>query len=176
MKQIVQLLPVTILVVAACASSRPTINQTNASLAVPDTKAEMCPMKVPGTTVVSADVEGGAALVFSTTGDRTLLREHVQRMAAMHNEMSGDGMMVNAAGPWSKHHHVRRHMAGQIMPVSLATAEDTESGARLVFRPKDPQKLEALRTSVRSHALNMERGKCLMAESMPAGGKGGTQP
>jgi hypothetical protein len=176
MRKRAQLLPLTVLVVA-CASSKPTISQSKSDLTASDTMAEQCPMKVPGTKVVSVDVEGGAALLFSTTGDSEALRQHSRHMAAMHNEMSGEGTMINATGPASgKPHHLRRHMAALMMPDSMATAEDIDGGAKLVFRPKDPQKLEALRASVRLHAEKMNGGKCLMAESLPYRRRGGTQP
>jgi hypothetical protein len=40
-----------------------------------------CPMKVEGTTVRAADVEGGASLVFTTSGDAAELRKRVHAHA-----------------------------------------------------------------------------------------------
>jgi hypothetical protein len=55
----------------------------------------MCPMQVLGTTVAAADVEGGAALSFTTsTGDVNDLRQRVHHMAEMHDQMHGQGGMM----------------------------------------------------------------------------------
>ncbi len=48
-----------------------------------------CPMKLEGVTVKMNEVEGGAALVFSTTGDVAELRRRVAHMAEMHEKSSG---------------------------------------------------------------------------------------
>jgi hypothetical protein len=55
-----------------------------------------CPMQVPGTTVRAEEVEGGSAIVFSTTGDVAELRRRVAAMAAMHNEHAGKGCPMMA--------------------------------------------------------------------------------
>lgn len=59
-------------------------------------KGMECPMKVPGTTVRAEEVEGGSAMVFSTTGDVAELRRRVAAMAAMHNEHAGKGCPMMA--------------------------------------------------------------------------------
>jgi hypothetical protein len=45
-----------------------------------------CPMMVEGTTVRAEDVEGGASLVFTTTGDvaelRSRVHQHAEKMAS----------------------------------------------------------------------------------------------
>jgi hypothetical protein len=46
-----------------------------------------CPVAVPGTSVAVQDAEGGAALVFTTTGDVASVRQRAREMARMHNEM-----------------------------------------------------------------------------------------
>lgn len=61
-----------------------------------------CPMAIAGTTARSEDVEGGAAMVFSTTGDVAELRRRVAAMAQMHNKHAGAGcpmMAMHAGGP-----------------------------------------------------------------------------
>jgi hypothetical protein len=51
--------------------------------------AGMCPMQVEGTSATAEDVEGGAALAFTTTGDVAELRRRVAHMADMHNRHGG---------------------------------------------------------------------------------------
>lgn len=46
-----------------------------------------CPVAVPGTSVAAQDADGGAALVFTTTGDVAAVRQRAREMARMHNEM-----------------------------------------------------------------------------------------
>jgi len=59
-----------------------------------------CPMHLEGVTVKADDVEGGAALVFSTSGDVEELRRRVKRMAEMHAKHAGkECPMMSAAGP-----------------------------------------------------------------------------
>jgi hypothetical protein len=185
MKRIVHMLPIILFISAACGGSRsngprgagPMMERTSERRgAGHDEMASSCPMKVPGTTVVEADVDGGAALVFSTTGDRAELQQRSVKMATMHNQMPDDKMM-NAAGPASSgHQHGPAHQMpaseSHKMPPSVATAEPTDQGARLVFRPKDPAQMDALRVSVRAHAAQMEGGKCPMADWMHKGADG----
>jgi hypothetical protein len=148
--------------------------------------ADTCPMKVPGTTVTSIDVEGGVALAFTTkTGDVAELR---RRVAEMHNNNDGCGMMMGGQGrdgaDTKRGAGLRRGrrasgrggmiMGGAtMMPTSTASVEDTKNGARLVFRPKDPAQLEALREHARMHVERMTRGECPM---MSAGAQGQTTP
>lgn len=118
--------------------------------------AGTCPMKVEGTSVRSEEVEGGIAMVFTTTGDQAELRRRVADMAKMHDEHHGQG-----GGGMGK------------MPPSTARAEDVEGGARLVFVPRDPADLTALVEHVRDHADAMASGRCPMTstghESAPKG-------
>jgi len=118
------------------------------------TMADMCPMQVPGTKVTYGDVEGGAALSFSTkNGDVAELRRRVGRMAEMHNEMSDHGSMM--------------------MPAATASVEDIPGGARIVLRPRDPAQLDALREQVRAHARRMASGECPMMTQQSGPGGGG---
>src|SRR5688500_1574991 len=91
---------------AACASTNGARRETTASAnAAPAHQspmgmmAEMCPMQVPGTTVTAADVEGGVALSFTTTGGVNDLRQRVRGMAEMHNRRNADGMMMEHPRP-----------------------------------------------------------------------------
>jgi hypothetical protein len=52
---------------------------------------EMCPMRVPGTTVSVSDTDGGVAVVFKTTGDVNELRHRVRHMAEMHDTITQKG-------------------------------------------------------------------------------------
>lgn len=47
---------------------------------------DSCPMAVAGTSVRAEEVEGGTAMVFTTTGDVAELRRRVTEMADMHNK------------------------------------------------------------------------------------------
>lgn len=110
-----------------------------------------CPMEVAGTTVVSEDVEDGAALVFKTSkGDVADLRTLARRMAEIHNlhgTMGGGPAAPEAARP--------------IMSISsTASVEDVEGGSRVVFRPHDPMMLDVLRRNVQVRAGGMRPGQC----------------
>ena len=54
---------------------------------------------------------------------------------------------------------------GLMMPAATASVEDSEGGARLLLRPKDPAELEALREHARMRAGRMARGACPMMSS-----------
>ena len=133
-----------------------------------------CPMKVPGTSMHAVDVEGGAALEFSTTGDVAEVRRRVAHMADMHNHggmMHGEGMMGGgmADGGMMQGKGMmgggmadggmmegKGMMGGGMMHGGMmhadARAEDMPQGARLIFTPKDPKELEALRAETKEHA------------------------
>jgi hypothetical protein len=68
-------------------TATPAPGQESASIA--------CPMKVMGTTVQAENVEGGAALIFTTSRDIDALREHVRNFAAM---QEAQGMRGGHAG------------------------------------------------------------------------------
>lgn len=105
-----------------------------------------CPAEVEGTAVSWSDVQGGAALAFTTTNAERVaeLRDRVMRMAEMHNAHRGmTGMKA-------------------MMPDSTASAENIEGGAQLVLRPRDVTQLEQLRQSARDMAGRMANGQCSM--------------
>ncbi len=84
------LLAVGAFTLAACASSQkpPEVTQTGQapeSAGSAQTRNHACPMAVEGTVVEAADIEGGSALVFTTTGDVGELRQRVTQMAEIHN-------------------------------------------------------------------------------------------
>jgi hypothetical protein len=136
--------------------------------------AAMCPMEVKGTTAGAEDVDGGAAMVFKTTGDVAELRQRVAHMAEMHNQHHGEGhgpgmgMQGGQAGAGGAEQSAHAGMmAGMMMPPSTARAEDVDGGARLILAPKDPADLNKVRQHVQQHAQQMASGKCPMM-SMPA--------
>lgn len=134
--------------------------------------AGMCPMMVEGTTVVAEETEGGAALVFTTSGDVDELRRRVERMAEMHNRraMHGGTMGSEAAGGSTEaEHHAEAEAEGpsgqsrgMMMPRGQARAEEIEGGARLVLTPHDPGELPALREHVGRMAEQMSARECPM--------------
>jgi len=134
---------------------------------------EMCPMRVPGTTVFVSDTEGGVAVVFKTTGEVTELRHRVRRMAEMHNRHHAEGTMASSKGmmgggrdagttPEQGGRGMMMGMSHEGMVPATAGVDDVEGGARLVLTPKDPSQLGSLRTHVHDHAERMTRGECPM--------------
>lgn len=130
-----------------------------------------CPMQVAGTTVTSKDIEGGVAIVFTTSAGNTVaLRERVQRMAERHNhKYAGGGMMMADHAPGNAMKMGHRGLGsgmmkggGMRMPAATAAVEDIDGGARLVLRPKAPTQLEALREHARMRADRLARGDCPM--------------
>lgn len=116
-----------------------------------------CPIALPGTTARAEDVDGGAALAFTTTGDVAELRRRVARMAEMRDEHHGEGHGAQKgmhAGEMHEFHGGKMH-GGMMMPPSTARSEDIEGGARLVFTPRDPADLAKLREHTRQHAEKM---------------------
>jgi hypothetical protein len=133
--------------------------------------AAMCPMAVEGTTARAEDVEGGAAMVFTTTGDVAELRRRVAHMAEMHNRHHGEeherGMGMQSARPGSGagHAHGGAGRSGGMMmkmPPATARSEEVQGGARLVLVPRNPADLTMLREHVHAHAQQMASGKCPM--------------
>lgn len=132
-----------------------------------------CPIALPGTTARAEDVDGGAALAFTTTGDVAELRRRVARMAEMHDEHHGEGHGAQKgmhAGEMHEMHGGQMH-GGMMMPPSTARSEDIEGGARLVFTPRDPTDLAKLREQTRQHAEKMASGhQCPMMHGHGAKG------
>jgi len=123
--------------------------------------AGMCPMTVEGTVARAEDVEGGAAMVFTTTGDVGELRRRVAAMAEMHNRHHAGGH-DHRKGAQSGQQGKMGMMGGGMMPPSTARSEEVEGGARIVFAPQDPADLAKLREQVRQHAEMMASGRCPM--------------
>lgn len=173
-------------VLAACASKSPPPAATNGqvpgqaqptpaqeSATVPTAELESdtddgfgCPGRLPeGTNVRAAEVEGAAALDFTTRGDVGELREHVRKMAGHHDEMRAGRSQMDESG---------RGRGGGMMKArgpmasASATVEDIEGGARLVMRPEDPSDTPMLRHQLETRATRMSEGHCpMMAPSDP---------
>lgn len=176
---------------AGCAStSSGRIESPTSAATVPHEQggmmADVCPMKVPGTTVTSADVEGGSALAFATsTGNIAELRQRVRHMAEMHNRHYAAGGVTMGDGGTASVQHEREAGAvpvhdagdregmilsgGMMMTVATASVEDIESGARLILRPKNPAQIHALREHARIRARRMAGGECPMMLPSPEG-------
>lgn len=176
---------------AGCASSQTAQRQPVSTAAAPQMEGadqghddqagmmEMCPMRVPGTTVSVSDTEAGVAVVFRTSGDVTDLRRRVRHMAEMHNRPHAEGEMACCRGMMDGGQETGgtperggRGMMGMSrdgMVPATAAAENVDGGARIVLTPEDPSQLGALRTHVHDHAERMAQGECPM---MMMGGAG----
>jgi hypothetical protein len=132
-----------------------------------------CPMKLPGTTVQAVELEGAAALDFTTTGDVAELRRRVAHMAEMHAQhQTGSGMACTMNHEGATDHAAHEDMKGdehmmghgmmQPMPAADVRSEELPQGARLIFTPKDSGDLAALREHVRQHSEHAAHGECPM--------------
>jgi hypothetical protein len=124
--------------------------------------ASMCPMTVEGTTARAEDVDGGAALAFTTTGDVAELRRRVAHMAEMHEQHHGQGHAGMMGGGEGMMGGGQGMMGDGMMPPATARSEEIEGGARLVFTPRDPADLPKLREHAHQHAEKMASGQCPM--------------
>lgn len=123
----------------------------------------ICPMTVPGTKVKAQDT----SLVFTTTASNVAeVQRRVKEMAQMHNQHAG---AMGKGGKTSQGPGMMRGMGmGMTAPEHAALmgakvrAENLPNGARLVFTPKDPAQLPALRTALAKHAQKMASGQCGM--------------
>jgi len=120
--------------------------------------AATCPMAVAGTSARAEDVDGGAAIAFTTTGDVAELRRRVAHMAEMHTRHHGKG-----DGPMMRDSDEMGMMGdGMMMPAADARSEDIDAGARVVLTPRAPADLAQLREHTRQHAEKMASGQCPM--------------
>ena len=127
--------------------------------------AASCPMAVAGTTARAEELEGSAALAFTTTGDVAELRQRVAHMAEMHEKHHGEGhgaMMSGAMTSGDADEGMGRESKGMMMPPSTARSEEIEGGARLILTPRDPADLPKLREHAHQHAEKMASGQCPM--------------
>lgn len=132
-------------------------------------------MAVEGVRVDVVYTEDDVALRFSTvTGDVADLRRRARGLAGMYRTRS-------PRRPW-KGHGARPEGAGGVrppadgrappsgleprgpLPPAEISTDDIERGARIVFRPKDPTQLDALRIRIRHHRQRMASGTCLRGD------------
>jgi hypothetical protein len=145
-----------------------------------------CPMHVQGTSVEAENIEGGAALVFITTGDTDALRERVRNMAATHEssamrtesqrmgtstsasdtKLSG-GMQDTTAG--AKDVEDMATAPGAEAAAGTATSpdvdtrvEDIPGGARLIIVATNAADVEAVRATTEQQAQQLTAGECPM--------------
>jgi len=125
-----------------------------------DMPAEACPMAVPGTSAAVSEIEGGAAIDLTTTGDvaavraraRTLAEHHAMRMEERPSR-AGEGKgppMGPGPGPTPG-----PRMGGRMQGMAdvQVRVEDVEGGARLVLTPRSGNDSDVAR--VRAHAQQM---------------------
>jgi len=129
--------------------------------------AATCPMAVTGTTARAEDVEAGAALAFTTTGNVAELRRRVTHMVEMHEKHHGEGHGASMGGAHEGQMGEGNGMMGEgggMMPPATARSEEIEGGARLIFTPRNAADLPKLRDHARQHAEKMASGQCPMME------------
>jgi hypothetical protein len=80
-------------------------------------------------------------------------QHHTSELATPAPGASGSG----GASPASSEH--------ELMHAATVTAQNTATGSRLVFMPKAPAELEALRAALRSKAAHMNAGSCAMHDA-----------
>lgn len=148
---------VALLASTACAQKQVS-GAAQASASMP---AHSCPVMVEGTQVSAVDTQGGAGILFTTTGDVADLRQRVQRMAAMHEQMDHSSM-----------DHRQMGHDDMMMPEADVEVRSVEGGALLQLTPRDPMQLANLRQHVRTHATQMANGSCpmmTMGHRIPSG-------
>ena len=89
-----------------------------------------CPVAVPGTSVAVQDADGGAALVFTTTGDVAAVRQRAREMARMHNETHAKMGPLPTGDAAGGGHPQRGHDHGAMGGATAASGGDhsTHSG------------------------------------------------
>src|SRR5690606_5090385 len=107
-----------------------------------------CPLIADTTSVVAEDTDTGAAIIFTTvSGDPEMLQEHTERLAEMHEEHRGEGILATEL---------------PVLSAASAEVEDLDAGARIVFEPTEEGDLEALRAEARTRADMIASGQCPM--------------
>ena len=151
--------------------------------------AGICPTAVANTTARAADVDGGAAIAFTGTGDIAEVRRRAAQMAETYNrhQSGGHGFMMRMGpgtmgpgtmGPGtmgSGMHGSQGDMpggmtrGGMMMSPSTARSEDIEQGARLVLTPRAPAQLPTLRQHTQQMAAAMAAQQCPMMDRAEQG-------
>jgi hypothetical protein len=131
---------------AACGAKSSTKHEDTTPAAPKTADDPTCPLLVPGTSLSVEDTDGGAALVFVTTGDAAAVRTRAAALAAMH----------------TKHDGPSGAMGMMFSPTSTATAKDIEGGARVEFAAKNPHDAAKVQGELRMHAGHLTGGTCEM--------------
>lgn len=137
------------LVVALAACSHPAQTIESKAPVAPSPDDPTCPLIVPGTTVSVEDAPDGAALVFVTTGDAAAVRTRAGALAKLHN----DG---------TKSDQERGQMGAMISSKSIATATDTQTGAKVTFVAPTAGDAGQLQDELRMHAHHLTGNTCKM--------------
>lgn len=143
--------------------------------------AQLCPMRVEGTTPEAVKLEGAVAIDFKTTGDVAELRQRGQKMAKMHakmhNRKNEKKHSKKHADQKGRHHQMRERHDGkhaeqremhqqmmQLMSGATVESEAIEGGMRMKFTPSDPAQIDTLYKALQTHVeMVKERGGCPMA-------------
>lgn len=174
-----RLLPA-LLFVAACGGSSPSKVTTTPADPVP--AASDCPMDLPGTSVTVEETTTGGALVFVTTGDVAVLREHIGAWMEKHNAHHGamGPLPTGDEQPSGGHDHHDHHGGGgehgggehaghggggewqtMIGVHSRATSGEIDGGVRLELITF-PDQIGALRDELRGHVAHLSSSGCAM--------------
>ncbi len=109
-----------------------------------------CPLAVAGTSISAEDADGGAALVFVTTGDAAAVRARAGKLVAAHNARALDGDHLAAT--------CHGCMADTVETPSKATASDVPGGAKVTFTTTKPDDAAGLQGMLRMHAGHLAHG------------------
>jgi hypothetical protein len=132
----------------ACSTPAPAPHSPTTVQRERETDAElrdMCPLVVSTSNVEALDIEGGAALAFTTKTDVAELRRRVRRMADLENQNR----------QW-----IAARLGNATLPPAHRMLDEVERGARIVFRPADPSRLDELRAGVAAQAGRLISGSC----------------
>jgi len=132
----------------ACSTSAPTPHSPTTAQREHEADAtlrDMCPLEVSASNVEAVDIEGGAALAFTTKTDVADLRRRVRRMADLENQTR----------EW-----VAARLGNATLPPAHRMLDEVEGGARIVFRPADPSRIDELRAGVAAQAGRLISGGC----------------
>ncbi len=135
--------------------------------------AEMCPMRVEGTSAEAMKKDGAVHVDFTTDGDVEEVRERARKMAAHHNKMKdkykkhknkrakNKGNMGKGKKK-GKMKGKKKHKSGKMRPMGMTLeVEDIDNGARMVHTPDDAEDLDKLNARMQKHVARMnEHNKC----------------
>ncbi len=100
----------------------------------------LCPLVQMGAQIAAEDTPDGVALAVSAPeSQRVQVRQYLRDAAARHEQQRVAG----------KPHR-------EMLPPHSTSVEDTDQGARLIFRPDVPEQQDALRQGVRQHVAHLE--------------------